>query len=243
MWLDWMSSVGTPGDFRGDSIVPQAGWYLAPEEQGVLRWWDGAGWTADRQPVPESVPVPVPVPVSVPEPPAPAAPAAPTAPAEPAASTALAAPSPRSIVAPAAGMVVALLVVIIGFAVIAFMSQQNPIPAGEVQGSGVVTNQGWQLMPGSKDGVGQRECYPIASFSVSGTSYLAHSSIGSAGCPVEVGQAVPVVYLAASPGESGRVAIANSAPIYLWGIPVVGLLGFIASLVVFLRRRRHPATI
>ena len=38
-------------------MATQAGWYNAPGEPGLLRYWSGEAWTEHRQPVPASVPV------------------------------------------------------------------------------------------------------------------------------------------------------------------------------------------
>jgi hypothetical protein len=37
-------------------MAGQAGWYRAPGEDGMLRYWDGALWTPHRQPVPAPAP-------------------------------------------------------------------------------------------------------------------------------------------------------------------------------------------
>lgn len=39
----------------------QAGWYIDPQDQGSLRWWDGAQWTHHTQLVPPPPPPPAPV--------------------------------------------------------------------------------------------------------------------------------------------------------------------------------------
>ena len=40
----------------GDMMAGQAGWYNAPGEAGLLRYWNGSAWTEHRQPVPDAVP-------------------------------------------------------------------------------------------------------------------------------------------------------------------------------------------
>jgi hypothetical protein len=54
-------------------MAGQAGWYRAPGEDGLLRYWNGSAWTEHRQPVPVTVEAVAPV--------APVAPPAPVAPA------------------------------------------------------------------------------------------------------------------------------------------------------------------
>ncbi|WP_062287323.1 DUF2510 domain-containing protein [Demequina phytophila] len=41
-------------------VQPVAGWYVDPLDAGVMRYWDGSGWTAHARPVePEPEPAPV----------------------------------------------------------------------------------------------------------------------------------------------------------------------------------------
>lgn len=35
---------------------PKQGWYVSPENEGMLRWWDGSQWTANEKPNPASNP-------------------------------------------------------------------------------------------------------------------------------------------------------------------------------------------
>jgi hypothetical protein len=37
-------------NFRGEKMAGQAGWYRAPGEDGILRYWNGSAWTDHRQP-------------------------------------------------------------------------------------------------------------------------------------------------------------------------------------------------
>jgi hypothetical protein len=39
-----------------DPGQPEPGWYPGPDGQQVLRWWDGAGWAAQTQPMPGPAP-------------------------------------------------------------------------------------------------------------------------------------------------------------------------------------------
>ena len=45
-------------------MAGQAGWYHAPGEEGLLRYWNGLAWTEHRQPVPVAEPDPDPAPAS-----------------------------------------------------------------------------------------------------------------------------------------------------------------------------------
>jgi hypothetical protein len=44
-------------------MAGQAGWYKAPGEDGLLRYWNGTEWTKHRQPVPEAIAPPEPEPL------------------------------------------------------------------------------------------------------------------------------------------------------------------------------------
>jgi hypothetical protein len=43
-------------NFRGEKMAGQAGWYRAPGEEGMLRYWNGGAWTNHRQPAPAAEP-------------------------------------------------------------------------------------------------------------------------------------------------------------------------------------------
>jgi hypothetical protein len=43
---------GSPRQFPGEEMAGQAGWYRAPGEDGMLRYWNGAIWTDHRQQAP-----------------------------------------------------------------------------------------------------------------------------------------------------------------------------------------------
>ena len=58
--LDQSWGVRVPREWSGDIVAGQAGWYNAPGEAGLLRYWDGSVWTGHRQPIPAPQP-PVPV--------------------------------------------------------------------------------------------------------------------------------------------------------------------------------------
>jgi hypothetical protein len=45
-------------------MAGQAGWYRAPGEEGLLRYWNGTAWTAHRQPMPVVTPVEDPDPMA-----------------------------------------------------------------------------------------------------------------------------------------------------------------------------------
>jgi hypothetical protein len=46
---------GSLRPFRGEEMAGQAGWYRAPGEEGLLRYWNGTVWTDHRQPDPAAV--------------------------------------------------------------------------------------------------------------------------------------------------------------------------------------------
>jgi hypothetical protein len=45
---------------------PVAGWYASPENEGMLRWWDGNDWTEAEMPVPEEPEPSLPAPTGAP---------------------------------------------------------------------------------------------------------------------------------------------------------------------------------
>jgi hypothetical protein len=51
---------GSLRPFRGEEMAGQAGWYRAPGEEGLLRYWNGTIWTDHRQPDPAAVVTPEP---------------------------------------------------------------------------------------------------------------------------------------------------------------------------------------
>jgi hypothetical protein len=45
-------------NLRGEEMAGQAGWYRAPGEEGILRYWNGTSWTDHRQPAPVALVAP-----------------------------------------------------------------------------------------------------------------------------------------------------------------------------------------
>jgi hypothetical protein len=125
------------------------------------------------------------------------------------------------------GMGTSLVIVIIGLAVMGFLASNNSTAAGEVRGSGIVTSLG------STSG---NSCTPVARFAVAGKSYSADSKIGISPCPVSLGQTVDVIYSSSDPASDARVEMGTSVTQFLWLIPVLGGVGFLASLFTFIVR-------
>ncbi len=366
-------SVITLGDycvnFRGEKMAGQAGWYRAPGEEGLLRYWNGTTWTNHRQPAPEATPpepaaglstpatavaedtdpmaeyerqfaspapsafdlpsfdfdqrqfevsspkadttavspapapapqpqyrplaalAPAPVPApefagaptSVPRSfaprpeltvpaslgpialgPALAAPIALPATVEPTQTTpsatsefeqvfsesqaiaaaaqapvrremlAIAAPAPaglapnrRAVMSAVRGMGIGIIVIVIGIAAMAFFGAQNLAGAGEMKTTGIVTSLG---------PTAGNSCTPIARFAVKGRSFTADSNTSINPCPVGLGQDVDVIYAAADPASAARIQLGTSLTQYLWLLPLLGGVFFLASLTIFVVR-------
>jgi hypothetical protein len=65
-WVHRDLSGGRRVNFLGEEMAGQAGWYRAPGEAGVLRYWNGTIWTDHRQPAPAAKPESVEAHVSTP---------------------------------------------------------------------------------------------------------------------------------------------------------------------------------
>jgi hypothetical protein len=158
-------------------------------------------------------------------------------------------PNRKGIFGALKGIGTGLLIVVIGIAIMAFMSANNTAGAGEVRGSGIVTSLG------STSG---NSCTPVARFAVGRKSYSASSTLGISPCPVTLGQTVDVIYSTANPASNARVEMGTSVTQFLWLIPVLGGVVFLSSLFTFIvragsiaggialvrdgnRRRREPA--
>jgi Protein of unknown function (DUF2510) len=260
-------------------MAGQAGWYRAPGEEGILRYWNGTVWTNHRQPDPAAEPPSPPrVLAEDPDPmaeyerqfdtpsasafdlqgfgrgarsfaprPEVVAPASlgPIAlgPAMPHPVVALAvaepmpvlvaepgpvdvAPNRKVVLGALRGMVVAVLVILIGIGAMAFFSSQSQAGVGEVKTTGIVTSLG---------STADNSCTPIARFAVKGKSLTAQSNTAITPCSVGLGQNVDVVYTAADPAAA-RIELGGSFTQYLWLLPVLGGLLFLASLTTFIVR-------
>ena len=290
-------------------MAGQAGWYRAPSEEGILRYWNGSAWTDHRQPAPvaaapepsrplveeadpmaeyerqfettrpSTAPTPTPqyrpvaalaptsatlpqlagVPTSAPRsfapqpsPPAPnslgpialgpatstaiALPAAaPKAPAHretlaipaPAAPAGTVAPNRKAVVSAVRAMGIAILVILIGVAAMAFFGAQNQAGAGEVKTIGIVTSFG---------STSSNSCTPVARFAVKGKSFTASSNTAISPCPLGLGQDVDVIYSAADPSSAAHIQLGSPFAQYLWLMPLAGVLLFLASLTAFVVR-------
>jgi hypothetical protein len=136
-------------------------------------------------------------------------------------------PNRKGIFGALKGMGTGLLIVIIGLVVIGFLSSNNSAGAGEVKGTGIVTSLG------STSG---NSCTPVARFAVAGRSYSANATIGISPCPVSLGQTVDVIYSSADPASDARVQMGTSVTQFVWLVPVLGGVGFLASLFTFIVR-------
>ena len=203
------------------------GWYGAPGESGVARYWDGRQWTENRRPMP-------PAPSGPPIPPVAASgytgvtghvypevaglsPGAVAAFSDMVTGAASSGGRLRGI----AGGIYA-----IGFAVfwLGVCLVLKPIiwdvsnaGDGEATIKGTVVSQNSHLSD-----EGSRMCSPQASFEVDGQTYFAASSGSSSICP-SVGSRVTVIYRVADP-QDARVAEPRAVQLMLLAFPLVGVL-------------------
>jgi hypothetical protein len=268
--------------FPGEKMAGQAGWYRAPGEEGILRYWNGTAWTDHRQPAPAAVaaappvsPEPLPTLVEYPDPmaeferqfdtpsfasfepaPAPSPRSAETSASFPRSFVPRPTPTERSSLGPIAlgpivadviaprsvvghapnraavlsaarGMGIAILVLVIGLGAMAFFSAQTLAGAGEGSTTGIVTSLG---------STAGNSCTPIARFAVRGKSFTANSSAAVTPCSVGLGQDVNIVYSAADPAGAARIQLGGSLAQYLWLVPLLAFLTFLACLTMFLVR-------
>jgi hypothetical protein len=137
------------------------------------------------------------------------------------------APNRQRVLSAARAMGIAVLVVLIGVAAIAFFSTQSLAGPGELKTTGIVTSLG------STTG---NSCTPIARFAVEGESLTADANVAITPCPVGLGQDVDVIYSAANPASGARVQFGSSITQYLWVFPVLGFLLFLGALTTFVVR-------
>lgn len=235
-------------------MAGQAGWYHAPGESGVLRYWNGSTWTDHRQPVPVAV-SPVPPPAAPPRAPIVIGPIvvgpivvgpvamgpiavepiadASIAGAEaavtplPAEGIARVAPDRRKILGALAGMGAALLIVVLSLGALALFSARNNAGAGEMSTSGIVVNVGL---------TSDNSCVPIARFAVRGRSYTANSPVAMSPCSVGLGEMVDVSYAASDPAAAARIELGSPVTQYGWLVPVLSGVFFLGSLATFIVR-------
>ena len=292
--------------------MAQAGWYSAPGEAGMLRYFNGERWTDHRQPAPEPEPAPfaaqataatearasfadlpelrqtssslVTSAISMDEyekqfeqlaraqfalEPAtsfaplgvqsePEAPQQPTFDAEwltapppsmelelfiggmhdaqpdrdeTADSSAVSVPRRRGFRGVVTGMILSVVFIAVGIGLIAYTGQQVSVGVGEAATTGVVTDLG---VIGSSAG---STCAPVATFAAGG-SFVTRAAAAVSPCPLSLGQSVNVVYSKADPGTTGRIQIPDSVLIWLWAIPIVGILAFGMFLIMTLVRAK-----
>jgi hypothetical protein len=161
------------------------------------------------------------------------APSAPEAPAaqlqvvEPVASRSARPDSDRKRVLRAfGGIVIGLALILVGAALIVMLGLANPAGAGEAEAMGVVTSLG------STGGA----CAPVAHFAGGGGSFSTTAPAAISPCPFGLGQSVEVVYTTANPASSGRILVPSPVQQYAWVVPVLGVVVFLVSIVIFVIR-------
>jgi hypothetical protein len=130
-----------------------------------------------------------------------------------------------------AGMILSLVFIALGVGLIVYTGQQVSIGVGEAATTGVVTDLG---VIGSATG---STCSPLATFAAGG-SFVTQASPAVSPCPLSLGQSVNVVYSMADPGTTGHIQIPDSVLIWLWAIPIVGILAFGMFLIMTLVRAK-----
>ncbi len=232
------------------------GWYEAPGEQGLARFWDGSRWTDARQPLPPPADA---RPVA-----GMAAPSTPVSTAYPGVTGPTGAPadSPEaaafrmsqraeqimsvtnglaaSRVARTAGRVASLgtglgmlffatIWLVVCFAILKPLIWDTASPGdGEASTTGTVVDQ-----HSHRDSDGDRLCSPEATFVVDGQPYVAGTSGSSSDCPA-VGATVTVIYDVANPADS-HVAPSKTMQMMFLIFPVFGFLALGISLWVIAR--------
>jgi hypothetical protein len=137
------------------------------------------------------------------------------------------APNRKAVMSAVRGMGIGIIVIVIGIAAMAFFGAQSLAAAGELKTTGIVTSLG--LTTGNS-------CTPIARFAVKGRSFTADSNTAINPCPVGLGQDVDVIYATADPASAARIQLGTSLTQYLWLLPLLGGLFFLASLAIFVVR-------
>jgi hypothetical protein len=129
------------------------------------------------------------------------------------------------------GMILSVVFIALGIGLIVFTSQQVSVGVGEAAATGVVTDLG--VIGGSSGST----CAPVATFAAGG-SFVTKAAAAVSPCPLSLGQSVSVVYSKADPGATGRIQIPDSVLIWLWAIPIVGILAFGMFLIMTLVRAK-----
>jgi hypothetical protein len=210
--------------------TPTAGWYPAPGESGMMRYWSDAGWTEHRQPLPPTQPEPTSIHL-----PASSFGAAGSAPALTAAAPstwspvgivdqlkavaadkenqaigtsiaggALIADGALGLTKNGGGLKGSLGTIAFGIIWLLFTGLfLGPMTDGAKPAPGETTSQG-QISDLRTDRTGQ--CTPLATFAADGKTYQAGASYSSKPCDVSLGETVTVIYNASNPTGSARLA-------------------------------------
>ena len=137
------------------------------------------------------------------------------------------APNRKAVLDAARGMVIALAISLVGICAMVFFSTQSLAGAGEMKTTGIVTSFG---------STAGNSCTPVARFAVKGRSFTASSNTAISPCPFGLGQDVDVIYSTANPASAARIQLGTSLSQYLWVLPLLGGLFFLACLTTFVVR-------
>jgi hypothetical protein len=133
------------------------------------------------------------------------------------------------------GMVVGIVIIVLGIALVLFFSAQNTVHPGEVATQGTVSGH---------SGFGS-SCTPQVTFQVGDQTYDAGSGTGGSCTSNTFGDSVDVIYSAADPAHTGRYDFGNPVESFDVLLPLLGVVIFFSSLVMFfvrlVRRRSQLA--
>ncbi|WP_024285899.1 DUF2510 domain-containing protein [Cellulomonas sp. KRMCY2] len=197
-------------------MSPQAGWYAAPGEPGMTRFWDGQRWTEYRQSLPSTGP-----------------------PGTPALELLSKLTTAQQYLGsePVRATGIAVRMIVVGVAVLLFSAfitrtmhwDDGRVGAGEVTVQGTVVAQNRHL-----SAKGLWRCAPDVAYEVDGSSYVAGSSGSSSDCPA-VGDSARVVYPATDPA-AGRVAPSSTTTLLAAVLPAAGILSLVGGIGTFVWR-------
>ena len=133
----------------------------------------------------------------------------------------------RSLIRAARGILVGVIIILLGVGGMYYLSlSSGAVAAGHVKTVGIVT----ELQSTSQG------CVPSARFAAVGGSFIAHSAGTLTPCPFSLGETIDVSYAKGSPSSTGQIIVPDPLLQYVWGVPAIGGVVFLASLFIFIMR-------